>query len=293
MTENSQPLENENIGTTHSSNIQGIRLRAIILGVFLATAICILTPFNNIYRQATPLGGGHFPLAPFFVLVWLTIIVAAVQHIFKRTWLTGKELMVAWILMVLGSGIAYTGLVRTFFINLTAPYHFATVENRWEEVLHPLLPKVWYPQSAVAIEELYNGFVGGRRMGWFEVINQIPWSAWMVPLLVWTAFIFLCYFVMVCIVSLLSGQGLYNERMNFPLLRVPELMEKAMDERQLWQFFSNRFLIMGMMVPIFLHLLNGLHFYIPAVPQIPTLILAGTYFPKYGLFSGFYKMKTI
>jgi hypothetical protein len=45
------------------------------------------------------------------------------------------------------------------------------------------------------------------------------------------------------------------------------------------------------MVPVVLHLINGLHFYYPAVPQIPTLILAGRYFPKYGLFSGFYKLK--
>ena len=37
--------------------------------------------------------------------------------------------------------------------------------------------------------------------------------------------------------------------------------------------------------------LAGLHFYFPAVPQIPTLILAGPYFPKHGLFSGFHKLK--
>ena len=47
---------------------QGVRLRAIILGMVLAIAICAITPFNNAYRNATPLGGGHFPLAPFFVL---------------------------------------------------------------------------------------------------------------------------------------------------------------------------------------------------------------------------------
>jgi hypothetical protein len=270
---------------------QAIRFRSIVLGVMLAIAICVITPFNNVYRQATPLGGGHFPLAPFFVLIWLTIVIAIIQNIVRRLWLTGKELLVAWILMVLASGIAYTGLVRTFFINLTAPYHFATVENRWEEVLHPLLPKVWYPQNPEAIEGLYNGLVGGRQMGWMQVLEQIPWGSWLTPLLMWGAFIFLCYFVMICIVNLLSGQPLYNERMNFPLLRVPALMEEAIDEKGLWRFFSNRYLLAGMMVPIFLHMLNGLNFYIPAVPQIPTLILAGPYFPKHGLFSGFYKLK--
>ena len=37
---------------------QGIRLRAIVLGVILAVAICALTPLNNVYRQAT-LRAGH------------------------------------------------------------------------------------------------------------------------------------------------------------------------------------------------------------------------------------------
>ena len=98
-----------------------VRLRAILLGLVLGIAICAITPFNNAYLQGTPLGGGHFPLAPFFILVWLTVIIGIARRIFRRrVWLTGRELLVAWILMVLASGIAFTGLVRTFFVNLTA-----------------------------------------------------------------------------------------------------------------------------------------------------------------------------
>jgi len=269
-----------------------LRPRAVFLGLVLAMVICALTPFNNAYRQATPLGGGHFPLAPFYILVWLTVLVAAARRIFKKSDLmTGKELLVCWILMVIVSGIPWTGLTRTFFINLTAPYQFATVENRWSEVLQPILPHSWYPQSRPAIEQLYEGIPGGRQMGWWQLIRQISWDAWRTPLLVWSAFILTCYFIMVCMINLLSRQALSNERMNFPLLRVPILMEEALDDHRLGQFFANRFLIAGMLIPVFLHLLNGFHFYYPSVPQIPTLILAGPYFPKQGLFSGFYKLK--
>jgi len=273
-------------------SVDRIRFRAVILGLVLAAAICLITPFNNAYRQATPLGGGHFPLAPFFILVWLTIIFALIGKRFGgRTLLTGRELLMVWIQMVMVSGIAYTGLVRTFFINLTAPYHFATVGNRWKDVLFPLLPKSWYPQSQKAIENLYNGLPGGHNMGWLEILQQIPWTAWLHPLLVWGAFILLCYFVMICLVNLLSTQTLKNERMNFPLLRVPQMLQQAFDDNGLGTFFKNRFLIAGLLTTIGLHLLNGLHFYFPAVPQIPTLILAGPYFPTYGLFSGFHKLK--
>ena len=55
-----------------------IRMRALLIGSILALAICLITPFNNAYRQGTPLGGGHFPLAPFYILVWMMLAVAGV-----------------------------------------------------------------------------------------------------------------------------------------------------------------------------------------------------------------------
>ena len=269
-----------------------IRWRALWLGSIFALAICLITPFNNAYRQGTPLGGGHFPLAPFYLLIWLMILTAILRKLLKgRNLLSGKELLVSWALMVLLSGIAWTGLARTFFINLTAPYYFSTVENRWQEVLHPLLPQSWYPQSEEAIADFYNGLTGGRQMSWLEVFDNIPWNAWLGPLLGWAVFILLCYLVMACIVSLLSKQGLYNERMNFPLLRVPLLMQEALDNNELGRLLTNRFLLAGLLIPVCLHLINGLNFYNPSIPSIPTLILAGQYFPKQGLFSGFYKLK--
>lgn len=269
-----------------------IRKRALLLGLALALAICALTPFNNAYRQGTPLGGGHFPLAPFFIAIWLFVFSAVGARLSgRRALLTGREILVVWVMMVLVSGIAWTGLARTFFINLTAPFHFATVGNHWAEVLQPLVPEAWVPGGAAVIEGLYNGIPGGRSMTWGQVFSEIPWGAWVRPLSAFSVLILLAYFVMLCLANLLSRQWLHNERMNFPLLRVPEMMEKAMDGKGLGRFFSNRFLLAGLSIPFFLHLLNGLHFYYPEVPQLPTLILAGPYFPKQGLFSGFTKLK--
>ena len=87
-------------------------------------------------------------------------------------------------------------------------------------------------------------------MGWLEVIKSIPWDAWVGPLLGWTGFILLCYLVMICIINLLSKQPLYNERMNFPLLRVPLLMQEALDKNEFGRFITNRFLLVGFFVPV-------------------------------------------
>lgn len=284
-------LESEALNVD-SPPTERIRSRAVIIGIFLAIIICIATPYNNAFLQGTPLGGGHFPLAPFVILLILTLVTGGFRLIFRnRMLLSGKELLTAWILMVLLSGIAYTGLVRTFFINLTAPFHFASPENRWEESLWPLLPKLWYPQNMQAIRLLYDGLPGGRQMSWLEVISHIPWSAWSMPLAIWSGFILLCYTLMICIVNLVSRQWLHYERMNLPLLQLPQLLEEALDQRQLAAFFSNRYTLVGILIPVALHLLNGLNFYFPSVPQFPTLILAGPYFSHQGIFSGFTKLK--
>jgi hypothetical protein len=268
-----------------------VRPRAFLLGIALAAAICAITPYQNVYKQGTPLGGGHFPLAPFFLFFWLTLFAGAAGRLFKRAVLTGREVLTIWMLTVLVSGIAYTGLVRTFFLNLTAPFHFATVGNGWREVLQPLLPAAWFPGDEGAVKLFYNGLADGRRMGWLEVLGNIPWATWIGPLLVWGAFVLLCYGVMICLVTLLSRQWIRNERLNMPLLRVPRMMEEALDQHRLGGFLADRFLLAGLAIPVLLHLINGLAFYYPTVPQIPTLILAGPYFPKYGLFSGFHKLK--
>jgi hypothetical protein len=269
-----------------------IRIRAILLGLILATGICAVTPLNNIYFQATPLGGGHFPLAPFFFLIILSILVSLFHWFFKRwTLLSGSELLVVWIQMVIGSGIAYTGLARTFLINMTAPLHFATVGNQWQETFQPLLPDSLLPTDIEAIELLYNGLPTGRDMSWSEVNAAIPWQAWSMPLMRWGLFILLCYLVMLFLVNLISRQWILNERLNFPLLKVPQLLGYAVDQGGVGVLLKNRFLLIGISVPVCLHLLNGLSVYYPSIPQIPTLVLAGNYFPKEGLLSGFYKLK--
>lgn len=273
-----------------------LRLRAYGVGLGFSLLICALTPYNNVFKQASPMGGGYFPLAPFYLLFWLALATASATALAGK-WLksgpllTGTELVFSWVLMVVVSGIAYTGFARTFFINLTAPYYFATIENRWQELLWPLLPEGLFPGGQEAIASLYNGIQGGADMGWMGVASSVPWQAWAGPLVSWGIFILICYFLMLCLISLIHRQATTNERMNFPLLTVPVMIRDALDQNRFFQFLGNRFLLSGLAIPVLLHGLNGLNFYFPWIPHINTLVLAGPYFPDQGLFAGFSKLK--
>ncbi len=269
-----------------------LRLRALLTGLLLGLGLCIFTPYNSTILHNTPMGGGHFPLAPFFIIAWMFVVDSFASRLTKRAPVfSGVELLVIWLMMVLFTAIGFTGLTETFFVNITAPERFAKDAYRWTEVLTPLLPDAWFPQSAAAVTGFYEGLQGGQDMGVAEVLANIPWGVWLPVLSVWAFFILGAFFIMICLMVLFGRQWVVNERVLFPLVRVPMLMGEALDQKQLTSWWSNSYLIIGLLMAAMIHLVNGLNFYYPSVPQIPTLVLAGPYFPKFGLFSGFHKLK--
>lgn len=270
----------------------GLRWHALITGAILVVLCSALTPYNNIKIQNSPLSGGHFPLFSLAVLLLLLVVVNPVLGLFKKGWRFRRhELLLIWSMTTIGSGIAFTGLMRTFIINITTPRWFGTVAGETGKLLLPILPQALFPANPEVIKAVYNGLDGGIDMSWGEVLLQISWWDWMTPLVWWGLFVFLVYMVIIGMVGLFSHQWIENEKMNFPLLRVTEILAEESDQERLVQFFTQKFFIIGFSIPLLLHLFNGLHTYFPQVPQIPTLILAQPYIPKEGLLSGFYKAK--
>jgi hypothetical protein len=269
-----------------------IRPRALIAGLLCGVLLCALTPFADSYLKTTPLAGGHFPLAAFFIFIASAVLLALLAKISHREpWLSGMELLTAWALMVVVSGIAFTGLVRTFFINITAPAHFADATNSWGSSLLPFLPERLYPRDPAILEGLYNGLPGKAGLSFMETMASIPWSFWLPVLAQWSVYVLLVYATLFCLASLFSEQWVTNERINFPLLQMPKLLAEAYDEQRLFAFLRDPYLLSGLSLPIIIHLLGGLHAHLPSVPTLPTEILAGSYFPSTGMLSGFQKIK--
>lgn len=274
--------------------MHSIRPRALLSGMLSGLAICAVTPFANSYLKTTPLAGGHFPLAAFFVFFASAVVLTLVARVSRRApLLSGMELLTAWALMIVVSGISFTGLVRTFFINITAPAQFADSTNGWADSLLPLLPEALYPRDPAILEALYNGLSGKSGLSFVQAWELIPWSFWLPVLGAWSVFILLTYATLFCLANLFTAQWVVNERINFPLLQMPKLLAEAYDEQRLFSFLADPFLLCGLCIPVVLHLLGGLSAHIPSIPALPTEILAGSYFPSTGFLSGFQKLKIL
>ena len=269
-----------------------IRFSALLTGLIMVILFCALTPYNNVKLQNSPLAGGHFPLASFGCLLLLLVVVNPLISCWKKEWRFHlHELLLVWSMVTVATGIAYTGLMRTFIINITTPAWFTTTTSNLGQLLPPLLPDSLFPKDPDLVRTLYGGLEGGLDMNWWQVLTLIPWHSWLLPMLWWGIFILLVFTAMLGMVGVFSHQWVENEKMNFPLLRVPEILGEEAEAGRLFAYFTHRYFILGFGIPLLLHLLNGLNTYFPQVPQIPTLMLAQPFIPKEGLLSGFYKLK--
>lgn len=282
--------------TTSSTPAQGssrlLGWPALLLGLCLGLALCAATPWHNAYQRGPLLAGGHFPLAPFFISFMLVLGTALLARLTNsRPLFSGAEHLAMWAIMTVMSGFGWTGLVRTFLINITAPTYFASAGNRWDEVITPLIDPQWTVTNATAVRAMFNGLDGGRDLSALEILLQIPWAAWVTPLSVWAVFLVLAFGIMLCLVSLFGKQWVVNERVNFPLMRAPQLLDEHLEDGNFKAFLLNKFFLFGLAVPVLLHTWNGLSNVLPSIPLIPTVILLGDYFPKHGTLSGFHKLQ--
>ncbi|MGO9691020.1 MAG: DUF6785 family protein [Syntrophobacteraceae bacterium] len=267
-----------------------IRLPAVFTGLLFSIIGCALTPYNNINLQNSPLSGGHFPLLSFAILLFLLAAVNPALSLINKKWrLYSREVLLIWAMTALSGGIAYTGLMRTFLINITSPGWMNLFGNSRAEI--PYATHSLFPQNPDLIRNLYSGLEGGLGMSWLQILARIPWSEWVVPFFLWMLFILLVYSALFGMMGLFSHQWIENEKMNFPLLQVPMDLSLRADQHSLWRFFRNRYFIIGLGFPVLLHTLNGLHTYFPEIPQIPTMVLAQPYIPPEGILSGLYKAK--
>lgn len=234
--------------------------RALIIGIALAVLECLIAPYNDYVIRNTFLAGGHFPLAPFFVLSVLALVVNSVlRFLHPKLALSSQELIVIWCIMIAVAGIPSSGMMRDALSAFAAYSYFATPENEWRSLFFQYIPEWRVVRDEGAIVSFYEGLSVGEN---------IPWGAWLKPLSVWALYVLTAYFVMICLAVVLRKQWVEYEKCTFPLVQLP--VEISVHRSGIVNsFFKSRKMWVGFAIPAFIHTLNGLHAYFPTLPQIP------------------------
>lgn len=270
---------------------KSIRLLVVASGVVICAVISWITPWNNIVLQNSPLGGGHFPLVSFFLLMLCLLLWNPLMgRILRSLRLSAPEVLLLWVMSAVASTLSHTGFARTFIANITAP---GWLQGQGKEVFGVIsgVRRGIFPGGDNLIGDLLYGLEGARGLSAFQIAARIPWEQWIYPLALWGLFIGSVIVTLMGITGIFSHHWIENERMSFPLVKIPEIFAEEAEKGLLWRRLFGPYFLCGLLVPLIIHLFNGLHMYFPGVPQIPTLVLAQPYIPKDGILQGFYRAK--
>lgn len=233
--------------------------RALVIGLFCAAVECLIAPYNDYVIRNIFLAGGHFPVGPFFVLTFLTLVVNAIlKKLHPQNALSSQELVVIWCIMIAAAGIPSSGMMRYALGPMVAYKYFATPENEWEALFHQYIPQWRVVRNDNAVRSFYEGLSAGE---------SVPWGAWLTPLAVWTVYVLTLYFVMMCLSVLLRKQWVEYEKCTFPLVRLPVEMSEQ-PSGMLSPFFKSAGLWVGFAIPVLIHAANGFHAFFPEIPSI-------------------------
>ncbi len=227
------------------------------------------TPVSDLLIQGTWIAACHLPIGVVFVFV---LLVIGINVPLKKLGVsfTHAELIVIYCLMLIPAGIPSLGLSAYVIPILASPPYYATVENEWETLFFQYIPRWIAPTEHKAMRYFYEGLPGGM---------SIPWSEWIEPLAVWSIFALAMYLAMICLCVILRKQWLERERLIFPLVQLPlEVLKEDKRSVLVTPFFKNRLMWAGFAIPAIIHGINGLHFHIPAVPQLKLFFDLGVYF---------------
>ena len=184
----------------------------------------------------------------------------ALLKMLGRGWAFSRaELIVVYAMMLVGSVVVTTGFTGSFLSIITGAAYYAPLKmpgRAFRRIYPPLANPHRYRGRAPVLRGTAQG-------------STIPWSAWSRPLVAWICFIFAFYWVLFCLGVLLRGQWVANERLVFPLTRLPLAMLEGADSAPLLGgLFKNRLLWLGFAVPLFILSWNSLNYYHDAFQPI-------------------------
>jgi hypothetical protein len=260
---------------------EGITVRAAVFALGLAALFGYCLPIVDFKMSNTFLGSMHMPAAAIATLLALLLVVNPLLRLASAKLQFGRnEILTIYITCLFSSLVPGRGGENFFIPNVLSSFYYATRENKWLDILQPYL-KYWVT-PAITRDGKYDPLVPN---GWYNGLNpgeSIPWGAWALPLIAWTALIFSLYIMQGCLGVMLRAQWAEREALAFPLLRLPLEMTEDLDNKgtQKSTFFRNPIMWIGFGISVFIELLNGLNLYYPDVPKVPLSLNPGQFFTE-------------
>jgi len=256
----------------------GLTLRAVLASIFLILAGTIWTNTVELYAQSGNLAE-NMPSTSALTLIFLFMGgISLVKWLNKSFSFKPAELMVVYVSLLLTMVLASQGLFGLMFTNFVTEARYAVLDKQPSYIEYFKNVPAWLvPHDKTALAQFYDGAPAPQVPQTFTgkiislLLGSVPWSVWIKPLLAWGAMVFVLYFTMLCIVTIVRKQWTEKEKFTFPLATIPlSIVEKEPEKTgRVFPagFFRNKFLWIGIGIATVFQMVNGLHHYYPIIPS--------------------------
>ncbi len=219
---------------------------ALLNTYWVATNDLVIGPLHN---YMSLFSNAIFTL---FVLILLNFVL---KKLLPKTALSDSDLLVVYVMVVMVTTVSGHTSMNKLVGTLAHPFWFDSEENDWRNLFWRHIPD-WF---AIQDKNVLRGFYLGET----SFFSQQFVKAWIVPMLCWSAFMFVLYFVLICINTIIRRQFTDHERLTYPITWMP--LEMGRDTTA---FLKSKLMWVGFGIAAGISLLNGLHVLYPAVPSI-------------------------
>jgi hypothetical protein len=232
--------------------------RAVLIGL-------LLIPLNSywIMQMEAVYYSAHSTLMALFFNVICNLLVLLALNIPLRklspnlTFRQG-ELLTIYIMLSQSSALVGHSMLQILPPTMAAPFGLATLENEWGELFGRYIP-TWL---AVTDQRTLDGYITGvKTESTLYTARHI--QAWLAPALIWSLFICVLMFVMVCINVIIRKQWTDRERLTFPIAQLPFEMANPASG-----LFQNKLFWTSFSIVSVLGVINGFHFFFPRIPYL-------------------------
>ncbi len=241
---------------------RGVTPRALLLGLALMPVNAYwVVMMENIRYSAHPTTISLF-FNCIFILVILTGLNGLVARVRPRWAFAQGELLLVYAMLCIGSCMAGHDFIQMLVPNLTWPLAQSNTSNNYLPLFGRYLPQ-WAMVPGI---DKRSAFYLGH--GHFEADGL---QAWLPAILIWTGFVVLLLWTMQCVNVLLRKQWTDNERLTYPLTKIPLEITDAQPfgrGRSSLPLTQSRLFWLGFFLAAAIDTTNALNYYYPAVPAV-------------------------
>jgi hypothetical protein len=264
---------------TSASKQGGITLRAVLIGVILLIITAWVAQYSYYNQLQASFDSGTMPSGQgLSVVIIIGLVGLGLSKLLKGSFgFSSSELATIYIMLALGGSLMGLGLISlmvstipAFNVSLGNP-SVARNLQRFYDSTSPLVA-IKNDESAMAY------FTGLDGMG----LERIPWSDWVMPIMMWTLFYGVAVFLFICLTTLVRREWADHQHLAYPLA-VPvvdvvtslDMNVKKSDVRSNQR--GKKFWI-GFAITVIIGITKTINYYYPVIPAIPTVISLGSVF---------------